>query len=676
MKRSLIVATSLRKHDELVKLVGRQAHLLVGPNHVSRQIQMMKPSVPQSHALLVCGLSDVSKNQTLCGGGPFVFGSVRLHHNQTSTPPQVPSLSFSTVANHNQQQCPDLKHQTDQFLSSLESRQDSILTDDNVWRQAEELLRGWVRRCQNENDRRQSPSDERSGQPLISSFEILQVLSRRLPREDVLMTSFVPVDVINDLLYFWNLQLSKSGPSTTKQDNMPSPATMAKRMDAYMWCSLVQPNVRTYNLILHAAASHFRTSAEWCETLWEKLIEVSEQQHRYATISHASGTTLVDIVTATTVMKAWCREGYPEKAYAILQQCRQLSKENTAFQSLQPNTVAYSTLMRAFGRTGKDIDVVQEVFQQQLLDGQTHIAAKPDTQTLSVVLDAYAKSKTASTKLVSELLETMQQWNIIPDTYLWTNLIAFYASRNVRQAEKLWEDWKDLYKRAGDCPQPTVLALNAILHAHAQQGNGGEAERILRRALQQRHAFPVDAISFNTVITAHSKSHPAFGNDRLRKIHALVDDMKANGLEPDVATYASWIHAYALGAKEDPKAAEKATFVLRKIMSVEPNSVCIHSVLQAWSNVCLHHRDRTSVPNSLQLLKKYQHQIELKDNCYRTVLYTIATSAGVSYPTKYKLALEVVEWMKERNYELKSKDRKMLRRLHRRATERKTRAQE
>eukprot|EP00980_Cylindrotheca_fusiformis_P026033 scaffold15256_cov74-Cylindrotheca_fusiformis.AAC.1 len=229
-----------------------------------------------------------------------------------STPPK---LFASETASNQQQRFLYSPNRNDIRQSSIYDRVGVLLDpslkirveDSETWREATEVLQSLSRLSLKSN----SLSLER----VEYCFRLFDRLANELPQDALFFASLLDTRILNNVLGHWlrGIKILKRqnqyAPSPSKKrigrrqrDQPRSPTDVEEQIDKYRWCSLVQPDHRTFTYVLDAASTE---PGNFADELLEKLIQVSKD---------TPSNMLVDTASVCIVMKACNHKGRPEKA--------------------------------------------------------------------------------------------------------------------------------------------------------------------------------------------------------------------------------------------------------------------------------------------------------------------------------------------------------------------------
>ena len=587
----------------------------------------------------------------------------------------------------------------DDIASMTSFLQQSNKDDDAIWTDVSRVLK-W-------HNQKQQPSFEE----LERCFIILDRLAQELPDGEYLFASLLDTELLNGLLVQWRrVVMTKDGiteriflPKLLQQQSSHRPwssqshhswllpSVMAQRIDKYQRCSLVQPNIKTFNLILDAAGyvtryyQNFEEGVLFAESMLEKIIQIS--------ISPNNGDLrLVDAISFGTVIKAWAncglqqhqqqqllpaehnREKGPQRAHDWYQRMIDLYQQY-GWEEFRPNEIIFTTVIHGWAQIGH----VQRA--EQLLDEQIRNSIIPvDSHSFNVVLTAWSKSNhPKSPQRAEAVLQRMRtyhesgQANCPPDAYSFSIVLNCWAqseqSHAAQRAEVMLMEMIQLVKsKQSSVQQLNAVPLNTVLHAYARRGNAQRAEQLLLAFLQnQQGIIQPDEISFNCVLAAWSKTKKSHQTREAphrasRILRAMEDEYQ---IQPSVVSYSTVLQCYA--KCPDRNAAEQAEALLgeMKQRGIRPNLISYNTVLFAWSHAArLGHPH--AVPRSLQLLKEMWLSIhdprvkQQKESMFRAVLYTIAGSK-ISNKAEYVQSLSSL--LRQFEIQLPPKDMKTLHRL-------------
>jgi pentatricopeptide repeat protein len=375
---------------------------------------------------------------------------------------------------------------------------------EETWEHAEEALQHWIQEREN---------------GVNASFQLMH----RLAQEDLANLKF---DSLNTVILNWKNAF-------LQQKTMILPSKVVQQLDTWRSHSpCIQPDTKTYTMILEAAASCVDNPSEgvlFAQDLLEWMLEESKTHSliRPSTMSFGS------------VMHAWVLSGRsqaPQKIEEWLQRLLKLHDEG--WSDLQPNTVIYNMLLNSYARVGK-VDQAQKILDDMLEKGPVY----PDQTSFTTVLHAHAKSQHAKAGERAEaLLTRMQQLyqegesSVKPNVLSYTSVMECWArGANGERAEQLLHHLEELYHETQDPDlQPDVPCYNTVLHAWSRSNKPQRADELLKTMFSEGN---VDQRSFNIVLAAWAQ----FGDaDKAEAILTRMHELAQEGLvdcRPSVVTY-------------------------------------------------------------------------------------------------------------------------------------------
>jgi hypothetical protein len=334
--------------------------------------------------------------------------------------------------------------------------------DDALWTEAQDVLKWWIR----QSSRTSKNTAISSTESVDTCFDLLDRLAGELPKDEFLFGSLLETELLDSILVAWRNQVERNTSTLL-------PSEVALKLDKYRRSSLVQPDCKTFNILLDASRYMTENPQEgvlFAQSLLEKLLQVSEQQPSLH---------LVDMVTFSTVMNLWVQSGLqqgPQKAQDLLDRLQILYSQQVVWEDLdlQPNLVIYTTVIRGWAQVG-DASKATLVLQQQLQDYEHgNLQAQPDSHTFNAVLHAWAKSRVnpndnhnkdkAPHQQAEQVVAQMRAYNCPPDSYSFTSLLTCWAnSKHARAAEKaegILREMLELVAQGETRIRPNIVAYN------------------------------------------------------------------------------------------------------------------------------------------------------------------------------------------------------------------------
>lgn len=554
-----------------------------------------------------------------------------------------------------------------------------------LWIEADQVLRAWL-------DDDTDNGQETTGVPALKRVEcclrLLDRLASSMPKGEILFASILDTRILHQLLITWRRGLM----SSTEDDNDPSspssssssdeksslrrlrrqltPSFLAGKIDKYRWFSLIQPDVKSFNLLLNTSKLFpFRDGVAFADAFLQKLVQVSQENNETPL--------MIDSVSVTTVMQAWVQNRQPQKADDWLERIQDWRKNGSDHtyhdggglgEVLLPNHIMYTTVLSGWAKVGNAERALQ-ILQMQLDDFQHgNLEAQPDTMTFNVVLDALAKSNDPSAAVEADVIlaqmreySTTLDWNCSPDDHTWTNVLACYAKVKVKKAEKL-------LRQLEEHGEPlSLVTYNTMLNVYAQAGQASQAVDLLQKLESSSSSnFQPDVTSYNTVLSAFAKSK---AQDSALPADALWSRMLEKGISPTTISYGTLLQCWA--KSKEPGAADRAEELLREMKrdpSTQPNIVCYNTVLSAWGNQARLSGDSKEVERVLRLFqelvesttKENEPNLQPTDATFRSVLHAIV---GSSVGNKSDLLDSLEPAMEKYSFRPSAGDEKLLRRF-------------
>ncbi|KAL0417466.1 UNVERIFIED_CONTAM: Pentatricopeptide repeat-containing protein, chloroplastic [Sesamum radiatum] len=242
---------------------------------------------------------------------------------------------------------------------------------------------------------------------------------------------------------------------------------------------------------------------------------------------------VVDCEAYTALMSAYSRSGLFDKAFYILEKMKTIS-------DCQPDVYTYSILIKSCLQVN-DFSKVHSLLSDMEIQG-----IKPNTITYNTLLDAYGKAK-KFIEMESLLVQMLRQRECQPD--VWTmnsSLRAFGGSGQIEMMEKCYEK----FQRAGI--EPNIKTFNVLLDSYGKTGNYEKMSSVMQ--YMQKYHFSWTLVTYNIVIDAFGRAGD------LKQMEFLFRLMQSERIKPNCVTLCSLVRAYGNAGK-----AEKIAAVLRFI---------------------------------------------------------------------------------------------------------------
>ncbi|XP_022034630.1 pentatricopeptide repeat-containing protein At5g48730, chloroplastic [Helianthus annuus] len=261
---------------------------------------------------------------------------------------------------------------------------------------------------------------------------------------------------------------------------------------------------------------------------------------------------IVNQESYTALLSAYSRSGLFRKAFSILDDMR-----NTP--NCHPDVYTYSILIKSCLHF-HEFEKVQSLLSEMASQG-----IKPNTVTYNTLIDAYGKAK-RFVDMESTLVEMLRQRECKPD--VWTmnsTLRAFGGSGQIETMEKCYEK----FLSAGI--QPNVKTFNILLDSYGKTGNYKKMSAVME--YMQKYHFSWTLVTYNIVIDAFGRAGD------LAQMEFLFRLMQSESIKPNCVTLCSLVRGYAQAGK-----AEKIEGLLRYIESsdVTVDTVFFNCLVDAY----------------------------------------------------------------------------------------------
>nr|XP_043620778.1 pentatricopeptide repeat-containing protein At5g48730, chloroplastic [Erigeron canadensis] len=254
----------------------------------------------------------------------------------------------------------------------------------------------------------------------------------------------------------------------------------------------------------------------------------------------------------TALLSAYSRSGLFRKAYAILDEMK-----NTP--DCHPDVYTYSILIKSCLHF-HEFDKVQSLLSEMVSQG-----VKPNTVTYNTLIDAYGKAK-RFVDMESTLVEMLRQRECKPDVWTMNSALrAFGGSGQIETMEKCYEK----FLSAGI--QPNIKTFNILLDSYGKTGNYKKMSAVME--YMQKYHFTWTLVTYNIVIDAFGRAGD------LTQMEFLFRLMQSESIKPNCVTLCSLVRGYAQVGK-----AEKIGGLLRYIDSsdVTVDTVFFNCLVDAY----------------------------------------------------------------------------------------------
>jgi pentatricopeptide repeat protein len=323
------------------------------------------------------------------------------------------------------------------------------------------------------------------------------------------------------------------------------------------------PDVVTYNTVMNAWASV--GNAFRAEKLLNELIRNYEQGKRKRVWPDAQSFTIV--------LKAWTKTDTKlasDRAVSILSQMKALSHEGLA--SAEPNIVSYNTVLYCLDKSSslERLDaVLSEIMKESSEPGTKSV--QPDIITFVTAMNAFAKA--GQVDKAEELLKQMEEFpDVRPDVRLYCALMNAWVRSGRKEGpvrvDNLFLEMDRLCKAGDKGMRPNAHSFQIVMTTLARQGEAERVEKYLRRKELRPTVW-----HYNAAMLAWSKcANPQAAT----KAEGLLEEMRKNGLSPDVVTFSSFLQVLDRSNLLDKGSRVKRVISLMAQLHVEPDEKSVH----------------------------------------------------------------------------------------------------
>lgn len=330
----------------------------------------------------------------------------------------------------------------------------------------------------------------------------------------------------------------------------------------------VRPTVQTYTLVLSGWS---KTKAPDSGERGENLLALMKALAKSGELDGPP-----DIVAYNAALDCWAKSRSKDgvdRARALF--------VSMAQDGVEPDVYSYNILIRCMTRAGK-IKEAESIFQS-MPDG----IVEPDVTTYNTLLDAWSKSgvREAPGRVVNLFSRIKAHENIKPDLFTYNIMLNFYSKGGHGQrAESLLDEMC----QDGSRVKADSVSFNTVISAwsRTRQGNAPQrAEVILDKMLKAGGKVRANSITFNAVMGAwvRSKSPQAF--EHCERLFSTMNEMHQTGnwvLKPDAVTYNTLIQACSFSFQEE--APDRAETIFNEMKRrVTPNAMAYGAMIGVWS---------------------------------------------------------------------------------------------
>lgn len=392
--------------------------------------------------------------------------------------------------------------------------------------------------------------------------------------------------------------------------------------------SEVRPTLRTYSTVLSGLAKSGRPDAG---ERAEQILDLVKEMAKSGELEEPP-----DVVLYNTVLDCWAKSSASEMSIRS-----KLFLEKMIHDSIPPDVISYNTVIHCMTRSGNP----QEA--ESLLEEMKAAGVHPNNITYNTLLAAHFTKSSSTTRHTSKgskatsgtsrfvhadraelLFERMKNDpHVKPDVVTYNTMLHFYSQNgNVGKAESFLAEMLN-----DDSPvRPDSTSMNTVIKAWANSGRTDapqRAEDILNEMLaesgEDRRVSNVHhtaitfnrlpnptSITFNSVMSAWTKSRKSEAAERCQRLFLLMNDLVKKGqifVKPDFVTFNTLIHAWSLADDEDAPDHGEALFLDMKRQyeagnsRMHPNTRTYGSLISVWS--------KSKRPNSGEKAEEYLRKI-------------------------------------------------------------------
>jgi pentatricopeptide repeat protein len=325
------------------------------------------------------------------------------------------------------------------------------------------------------------------------------------------------------------------------------------------------PSVISYSTVLDACAkSNYRDAGERAEYILRKMLDNGIDPN---TISYNS------------VINACVKNDDMERAESILSEMHEASLNGNT--DIKPSAHTYTAVLSGLSKTqspqaGERGEKILDWMNRLARSGELDRA--PNVISYNSVLDCWAKSSSRDApEKAKQFLQQMVDGNVKPDTYSFNTVIAALTrAGRIQEAESM------LGSMSQSGVNPDVITYNTVLSAWTKSGSADAQERVdcLFSLMKDDERVELDLITYNIILHFYSMG----GNpDRCQ---AILDDMnkESSTVQADTVSFNTVISAWSRSGRED--APGHAESILSSMLSdsskVLPNTVTFNAVMGVW----------------------------------------------------------------------------------------------
>jgi hypothetical protein len=313
------------------------------------------------------------------------------------------------------------------------------------------------------------------------------------------------------------------------------------------YTAAVRPNVKTYNILLHAYNSRtkfvkdindVKLILEKSEMLIKRMDNFAQTgENESAKPDHYTYASLLNIVAQSKLPDA------PEKARVILQ--RAFANNNGS-----GDIIVFNTALKVISGTTESVKEVLDLYER-LENGSFGAGLEPDKFTFSIVMAALGKEGTIeAAQKVESLYHRMNKRfdlrdggphaarSIKPDIYCYNSIISAWSNVKTAESCQRAENHLDSLLQATTGIKADGSSFSSLIYGHSQRSDSAAAcdcERVLEKkeAYQRLYSnIPINFIDYNLTIKKYSEEMNPGGCFRV--LERLLKHMEVEGITKPV----------------------------------------------------------------------------------------------------------------------------------------------
>jgi pentatricopeptide repeat protein len=394
------------------------------------------------------------------------------------------------------------------------------------------------------------------------------------------------------------LAWSKSGHSQAAQRAGSFLKHMAELHDAQLLDT--KPNVYSYNIVLHcwAVSNPADGGGGGTDEARKQAVELLEEMQDQEVIP--------DTTSINCLLDVFANSGKADEAEALLWQFYQKHLEDPR-NNPQPNIISFTTVLKAWSRSASPEagDKIMSLFTQlqELSDDSGWDHCQPDLVTYVTVMIFWANSRLKGAASRAEaILRSMQESKLNaasgdsrlpPDTVCWNTVINAYAKEgNAEKCEALFTEMWEGYQKGEHGAKPNMLTFTAILSSWAKCRTNPKAPLRAEEVLQSMYDFyqsgvlnvKPNVISYTIVLDCLANVQRTWAAERAESIlRYMIESGDELDIRPNIVSYNSVIKAWS--GTQDAKAVTRVTALLAELMEIAEIDPAMRPRVQTFGSV-------------------------------------------------------------------------------------------